>query len=442
MKEFGLSSWYMMNKAKEKPNFLFIFPDQWRWDWLGCSGHDIPVNTPHIDALAARGVRFTQCRTNSPLCSPARACLAQGLRYDRCSVPDNHVDTPRDSLTVFQLLRRIGYRVGTTGKNDLHKATSWLGLEGWTPLIGQYGFTEARAQLGKLGAVQIAEESPSCAYTALLHKKGMMATHVADYQRRREVDEGISTAPSDLPRELYTDDVTGQYSVELLNAFPRDAPWLLWVNFPGPHDPFDPPLELQERYDGVDFPLPVAMEESFDGKPLNHQQIRRNYSACCEGIDEWVGKLIEVVEARGELDNTVIIFSSDHGEMLGDHGRFTKQVPFEGSVHVPLIIAGPGIEAGAVNDALTELIDISAEITQRAGLDVPVDWDAQPLFGATPRGYQVSELGDWKMIFNGEHKLILKQGAPAELYDLNQDPGEEHNLIDLLPAKVDELLAF
>src|SRR5690554_2983485 len=100
----------MTPPATRQPNILFLFPDQWRWDWLGCEGR-VPVRTPNLDALAARGTRFTQCRTNSPLCAPARACLATGRRYEHTGVPDNKYDTRPEMGTIFQLLRNAGYRV-------------------------------------------------------------------------------------------------------------------------------------------------------------------------------------------------------------------------------------------------------------------------------------------------------------------------------------------
>ena len=138
-----------MSTTSKQPNFLFLFPDQWRWDWLACAGYDIPVKTPNIDKLAARGMRFTQCRTNSPVCAPARAALATGMRYQNCGVPGNgfNLDTTRD--TFFKHLRNSGYRVAASGKTDLQKHGKWKGLDGWTTAMGQLGFTQAVNQAGK-----------------------------------------------------------------------------------------------------------------------------------------------------------------------------------------------------------------------------------------------------------------------------------------------------
>ncbi|MFW5681590.1 MAG: sulfatase [Phycisphaeraceae bacterium] len=425
-----------------QPNFLFLFPDQWRWDWLGChDGSDspygkVPVRTPHIDALAARGVRFTQCRTNSPVCAPARACLARGVCYERCGVPSNGFNTPVDSDTIFRRLRDAGYRTACTGKTDLQKHGYHKGLDGWTPAIGQLGFIESANQCGKWDAVNSGAKRPADPYMASLHASGWVSKHLEDYQQRQADRKAgtLATYPSPLPRAHCTDDFCGQQALDMLHRWPtqpagEDAyPWMLWVNFPGPHEPFDPPAELMHRYDGVDFPPPVAVPN--DASPQDHPQLRRNYAAMCEGIDEWVGRLLAAVEARGELDNTVVIFASDHGEMLGDHGRWYKAVPHEGSVHVPLIAAGPGIPKGETRDDLAELIDVGATLLAAAGLEVPDTFDARPLsiHGGQPRETQVSALGDWRMVCDGRWKLVQREGQPDELYDLEHDPAESTNV--------------
>jgi len=205
----------------------------------------------------------------------------------------------------------------------------------------------------------------------------------------------------------------------------------MWVNFPGPHDPFDPPAELQRLYDGVEFPMPSG---AFN-PDLDHVQLRRNYAACIEGIDQWIGQILDAVEKRGELENTIVIFSSDHGEMLGDHGIFQKNVPQEGSVHVPLVIAGPGIVEGVVSDALVELVDLSATMLDMAGISVPSDWDSRTLAPLVRgevtehRPCQVSMLGQWRSICDGRYKLIERREKAAALYDL-AEPMPESRAVD------------
>lgn len=459
----------MTPPATRQPNILFLFPDQWRWDWLGCEGR-VPVRTPNLDALAARGTRFTQCRTNSPLCAPARACLATGRRYEHTGVPDNKYDTRPEMGTIFQLLRNAGYRVATCGKNDLHKGANDFSDTGWVPRLGQLGFTEAIDQGGKWCVRnRIATGKPE-AYSAYLRSRGCDTVYLRDMERREKIRQSpqghiLDVSPHDLSREDYCDDFCGRAAIELLDGIPVGAPWLLWVNFPGPHEPFDPPLELRQRYDGVTFPGPIPPPDSpsvhLQAERLrraktngevsstdtvnDHQQIRRNYAAMIEGIDEWIGRLVQRITERGELDNTIIVFSSDHGEMLGDLGLWYKCCAFEGSVHVPLICAGPGIRAGATSYDLIEMIDLAATFAELAGLPVPPDWDARSFAPALrgeefpSRDVQLSSLKDWKMIFDGRWKLIETQGAAPSLFDLANDPAEERDVAKDQPQIVDRL---
>jgi len=445
-----------MTNTTSPPNILFIFPDQWRWDWLGCHDGsatpygDIPVRTPNLDALAARGTRLTRCYTNSPVCAPARACLARGRRYERCGVPGNGVNTPVDADNTFKRLRDAGYRTACTGKTDLQKHGMYKGLDGWTPAMGQLGFVDSANQCGKWDAVNCGAQAPADPYMKLLHETGYAARHVDDYNRRHamrhdDAKKAIDPTPSPLPRALCTDDFCGQQSLDRLCHWPVAAPdqpaspWMLWVNFPGPHEPFDPPAELQQRYDGVDFPPPVDWPG--DAPAQAHQQLRRNYAAMCEGIDDWVGRLLDQVKARGEWDNTLVIFASDHGELLGDHGRWYKARPEEGSTRVPLIVAGPGVPEGQLDDSPVELIDIAATMLAAAGTDPLDDADARPLptHGGTPRDHVCSALHDWSMVVRGQHKFIMEKGQPDRLYDLAADPAELHNLADEQPETVETM---
>ena len=424
-----------------QPNFVFLFPDQLRPDYLGCAG-SVPVRTPHVDALAARGTRFTQCRCNSPICSPSRAALATGRRYERCGVPSNQYNTDPALGTVFQRLRDAGYRIGSCGKSDLAKAAPERG-EGWTALMGRYGFTEAVDQAGKLDCVNQGGERPRDPYAAHLHERGLMAAHRRDYHERGRVGDPAAWA-TPLPRRDYTDDFAGARALDLIDGFPAGAPWMLWVNFPGPHSPFDAPKELLDRYADATFPEPAG-EAPKD--PAAVQAVRRNYAACVEGIDEWVGRIVDAVAQRGELERTVFVFASDHGEMLGDHGRWGKGRPEEPSVGVPLVMAGPGIRRGATSDALVELIDVSATLLELAGLETPADWDARsfaPILrgGASAhRDVQHSALADWRMVCDGRYKLVERKGEIEALYDLERDPWETSDHAADNPEAMDRLRA-
>jgi len=327
-----------------RPNILFCFPDQHRPDFVG-GNDELPVRTPYLDDLAARGVTFTRAHCPSPLCAPSRACLASGKQYDYCRVADNGVDYPLDQPTVYQALRNAAYHVAGVGKFDLHKATFDWGPDG-KRLLEEWGFSDGIDNEGKFDAISSGAKTPKGPYMAYLHERGLAGMHVKDFAQRRRPDN-VHTTP--LPEEAYCDNWLANNGVELLRRFPKDRPWFLQVNFTGPHNPWDITYRMQSRWYGVGFPPPNSSTQ-FDAS--THSAIRRNYAAMVENIDRQVGRLIGEVDDRGELDNTIVIWSSDHGEMLGDHDRWGKGVWHQPSVGVPLVMAGPGISQGIVSDAL------------------------------------------------------------------------------------------
>lgn len=427
-----------------QPNILFLFPDQWRWDWLGCASEYAVsqlLKTPTIDGLAARGVRFTQCRTNSPLCSPARACLATCRRYHRTGVVDNNQITDPTMPTFFEALRDAGYQVATCGKSDLFKPLQDANPKGFHPMMREYGFTSGIDSRGKWDSARFAREGIDEPYWMMLQEQGLLETHLSSMERfkySRVELKSISTEASPLDGDLHADGFTAANAVKLLNGFEAEEPWMLWVNFPGPHEPFDPPERYQREFDEVAFEMPVNGES---GVPQDHQQLRRNYAAMMTFIDDQIARILGAVEARGELENTVVIFASDHGEMLGDHGKWYKQVPEEASVHVPLIVAGAGVSEsvwGTVDDRLVELIDVGTTCVELAGGVLPAGIDGVSFASAlrgTPgekRGVQVSQLGDWRMIFDGRFKLVETEGQADRLYDLVDDPDELRDVAGVL----------
>jgi arylsulfatase A-like enzyme len=185
--------------------------------------------------------------------------------------------------------------------------------------------------------------------------------------------------------------------------------------------------------------------------------IRQNYSAMVENIDRWTGIFIEEVKRRGELDNTVIVFSSDHGEMLGDHTRWGKTLPYQASAGVPLVIAGPGIESGAVHNGPATIMDLAATFLDYADVRVGVEMDSRsmrPLLeGRTRKHRDVvrSGFGSWRMAFDGRYKLVRgfdparrkaaesTADAPALLYDLAGDPHENTTVAARYPRHVERL---
>ena len=444
--------------SNNPPNILLVVPDQMRYDWTG-KNPAIPVRTPNLDALAARGVDFENCYCASPLCAPSRACLAGGVEYHRCGVPDNSLNYPLDQTTYYSLLRNAGYCVMGCGKFDLHKPEPSWGLEG-QHLLPEWGFSAGIDSAGKWDAIRWGMDEPCDPYTAHLHATGRVETHREDFGRRREVGTFAATFPTPLPEESYCDNWIAAQGLRLLREVPAGRPWHLAVNFAGPHEPVDVTTRMEGLYRDVEFPQPNRNTEF---TPRKHVEIRRNYAAMIENIDAWLGGLIAAVAARGELDNTLVVFTSDHGEMLGDHDLWMKRVPQQGSVGIPLVAAGPGVRHGASTEALASLMDLAATFLDYAGINVPESMDSKSLRpvldGSTEshREFLLSGLDPWRCITDGRLKLIRgyaggpvggrdlpiypKGDSLAEplLYDIQEDPFENANLANRAATDVERL---
>ena len=424
--------------SRNRPNILYIMDDQHRWDYLGSMGTDF-VKTPNLDRLAERGIQFTQCTTNCPVCAPSRIAVASGLQPVRLGALGNNNFLPRTATTYYQRLRDHNYYVGCVGKLDLAKPDGYNGRDGDRPATYMWGFTHPVEVEGKSHAGR--GRIPQGPYNHFLKEKGLLDAFVDDYSAR---SGPASCHDSVLPTEAFADTYIGQRSVQWIEDIPDDFPYHLFVSFVGPHSPFDPPTEYADRYRNAEMPAPIPATSK--GKPRNIEssrkgltgaeilKTRRQYCAYIELIDAQIGEILDAVEKRGMMDNTYIIFSSDHGEMLGDHGLYGKSVPYEASLRVPLIVAGPGIEGGRVSAEPVELIDTNATICEWAGLPPQENIDAQSL-GPVLRGEtddhrteSVSQIRNFRLIRTKTHKLIENQNDINELYDLKNDPDELNNI--------------
>jgi len=291
---------------------------------------------------------------------------------------------------------------------------------------------------------------------AFLQSKKLLYVHVADFRRRHNRSV---TGPTPLPETVYCDNWIADNGLRLLSQAPGDKPWFLQVNYTGPHEPWDIPKRMEQscrRLTG--FPQPNGNTE-FDAE--THIRIRQNYSAMVENIDRTIGIYINELKKRGELDRTVIVYSSDHGEMLGDHNLWGKMVPYQPSVGVPLLIAGPGIRQGFVLDEPSTTLDLTATFLDYARLPIPKDMESRSmkrlLDGTTDhhRDFVYSGFGDWRLVFDGRYKLIvtipgsetvstwknLEEESPV-LFDLVDDPLENRNIARQVPHIVAKLKAL
>lgn len=453
-------------RERSRPNLLFVLTDQQRPGWIGANP-DVPVRTPNLDDLAAAGIRFRNAVSPSPVCAPARAALASGMEYDRCGVRHGE-DFPAERPTYYERLRdEAGYDVRGCGKLDLHKSSSTWGVDG-TRHLERLGFSGGVDCAGKGDAVGSGADEPADPYMAFLHERGLAADHVTDMRDRSGEGYYTATHPSPLPEDAYCDNWIARRAQEELNDLPEDEPWHLFVSFAGPHAPMDVTERMHDLYRDPDvaFPLPTNPDDEYTDE--THQEIRRNYAATIENVDSWLGAFRTALEERADGEDTIVVFASDHGDMLGDHGAWMKRSPRQPSVGVPLVVAGPGVEPRGAVDAPVSLLDLHATFLDFAAIDPPSTLDSRSLrpylTGQTDshRDVVYAGLDPWRMVFDGRYKLVVgcdfDRGPDAQVKafhgagDVADDPTATHDpvLFDLdcdevtnvapdRPAVVDDL---
>lgn len=439
----------------DRPNILMIVADQWRFDYLGAAGADW-LRTPNLDALAARGALVSHCCTTAPVCVPARIGLASGLYPERLGSTDNNSYLPRRTTTFYERLRDADYYTGVVGKLDLAKPDHYNGANGQRPSVYRWGFTHPIEAEGKMHAGNFPE--PIGPYTQDLAARGVLGDFHNDYSVRRSQGWFRASHDSVLPTDLFEDVWIGRQAARWIDQTPGDFPWFLGVHFVGPHDPFDPPTSYAERWREAEVPEATTTDlsdragwlQARDAKltPDQVRQNRRQYAASIECIDDAVGEVLAALERSGQADNTYVVFTADHGEMLGDLGMWTKSVPFDPSARIPLIAAGPGIAPGK-RDGLVELSDLNPTICEWAGLPPQLDLDARSaaafLAGETAnhredcyialRTFRALRSRDYLFV---ESSTPSGQGDNAELYHLAADPHATRNVASEAPEQVAE----
>jgi arylsulfatase len=453
-----------MEVQEKRPNVLLIMTDQHRFDYLGCMGADF-LQTPNIDKIAKTGIKFNYCCTTAPICVPARIALATGLLPNRLGALENEVYLPiNNTRTYYQRLRDHGYQVGCVGKLDLAKPDTYNGRDGNRPCTYSFGFTLPLECEGREHAFSPKVIGP---YTAYLEEKGLLGK-LWDAKRehkqiknhkiiKHKTQYDLATADYCLDAEDYEDAFIGRMAVNWLEKITDEYPWHLFVSFVGPHYPYDPPRSYADKYRNQTVSLPI--KDDMSGKPQwikeragasypNEAEIvvsRRQYCASISLIDDYVGQILDTLKSRGMLDNTYIIFASDHGDMMGDHNLYSKQVAYEPSLRVPLMVAGPNIAPGQESDALIELSDLNPTICELAGLPPQPDIDAQSigrlLFGQTEQHRESAVCFNWnfRSIRTRDYKLIINYNDIPELYDMNNDSRELCNIADRNPEIVQGL---
>jgi arylsulfatase len=466
------------DRGMNAPNIVLVMSDQHRGDMLGCAG-DAGVLTPNLDQLATDGVRFSRVACQGPLCMPARASFMTERYVRDHGVYTNWAEIAPDSPTYAWALREAGYHTALVGKAHLYRdeVLDPAHVDELAPRLQALGFAEVHETGDKFSG-----ETPN-AYTDALRTRGLLDAylqHIADrsYQGDNESGQNATkrvpmwdATPMPIPLDAYIDSWHGDAAVRWIAGYEREQPFFLFVGFPGPHDPWDAPREAIERYRDVEISMPRstqrpvvdgtgrygALLNSFlwlsDTETMSDDAIRgmrRAYSADISVIDDAVGKIVAALDAKDVLDDTWIIYTSDHGEMGGNHGMMSKCVLYEPAVRVPLIVRPPGGCAPRTVDALVEHVDVPATVREIAGAPAIPATEGRSLLGYTcgetppARTSSVSENWGFAAFMTERYKLVVDEDAlsPCQLFDVVQDPTEDHNLILDSDAKpvVDELM--
>ena len=434
----------------KKPNILLLVSDHHRGDWMPypedivvskLKSDKLPLKMPVISNLMRKGTSFYHAVSPSPLCAPARACLASGKRYEHCGVVDNGQDYNTKLPTFYSELRNAGYSVGGVGKLDLHKPTHDWGLDGWVDSLGEMGFTHAIDNEGKWDGYNSGIKTPKGPYFRYLHEKGLIEDHAADFSARKANRQ--DTSPTNLPEEAYCDNWLTTNGLQLLDEFAGDKPFFLQVNFTGPHPPWDVTKQMKRDWENVDFPQPI---ERGDLPGNIENSIRQNFAAMIENIDKNIKRLLAAIEKKGELENTIIIYTADHGEMLGDFGKYGKCRPERGSVSIPMVISGPGVKKNVVSNEFIELQDLASTLLDMCSLEVPEKFESlsfkQYLLDPAdpgPRTWVYSALWDWRMVMEGKYKAWFYDGSEPQLFNIEQDPWELEDIAGKYPEIVEKM---
>ena len=419
-------------------NLIFIQSDNHNRQVTGCYGHAI-VKTPTLDKLARLGVRFANSYSTSALCCPARAAMATGRYPHQTGYWDNALAYDGRFATWMHRLRAAGQTVTAIGK--LHYRSS-DDDNGFTEEIETMHLHEGKGAIRNL--MRGYDQDPPCVdgarWNLYAKRSGVGETHYQDYDRK----------------------IT-KHAIKWLRSHSAQGtrPWALKIGYISPHPPFTVPKRLYDLYPEKDMPLPVrylpgdrpehpslTYMRKLDGwlDMTDEQMLRRvaaGYFGLITHLDEQVGAVMKAVEELGLLANTRVVYTSDHGELFGWQGIFGKKNLYEGSVGVPLIIAGAGIPENQVVRQFASHVDLFPTMTESSGVRMTEADDDLPGISLFPAmngseasrvafaeyHAQGSKAGQF-MLRDGNLKLIYHVAMPAQLFDLAADPDEVHDLVD------------
>lgn len=424
-------------QGSKRPNILFIMVDEMRWDVMGCEKHPV-VATPNLDALAKQGVRFTSSYTASPVCCPARACAFTGRHAHVHGVTSNGLPANNGEIFLPSMLKHYGYHTAISGK--LH----------YSPSRFDYGFDQ-------FWSFAAEGPTPELGYMEYLRQK-----HGSPAKWPRV--EGTCPWPDDelgrdvglfkYPIEDFETEWITERSIDYLQARQKkEQPWFLFTSYLKPHSPSVEPEPYFSKYDKADFPIPKLPPDAKEIRAQKTGPARRHYVddermvrvmsskyfGAVNHIDNQIGRLLRELDRLGISDNTLVLFTADHGNMLGEKGRWFKDLQWDGSSRVPLIWRGPKgspENGGRLVHQVVDNCDLVPSLLEAAGAPIPEGVQGRSFLklargqGQKWKNRSFSQLKSG-MIVEDQWKLIdnsLDEQGPWELYDLRDDPKEDRNL--------------
>ncbi|MUV36889.1 Arylsulfatase [Lentibacillus sp. JNUCC-1] len=437
-----------------QPNILFINVDQMRADCLSIMGHPV-VETPYLDQLARGGVLFDSAYSATPTCVPARAAIMTGMSQTshgrvgyEDGIPWNYEHTLAGELAD------ASYHTQCVGKMHVYPTRNLCGFHNVVLHDGYMHYNRYKQTTPAGESFEAVDD-----YLAWLRNKVGADLDLLDMGL--DCNSSVTARPWQLPEKYHPTNWVVSESIDFLRRRDPTKPFFLKMSFVRPHPPFDPPQTFFDQYINETLPDPVVGEWARDDDPYlagldpltDHglvppkrlKRARAAYYALISHIDNQIGRFLLALHEYGELENTVILFASDHGEMLGDHHRFAKSLPYEGSTAVPFIVSDPGNRLGLARGSRVsepvEMRDIMPTLLDAAGASIPETVDGQSVLPLA-RGKKI----DWRAHIHGEHALgeeshhfvtngkekfiWFSQTGDEQFFDLQLDPGEKQNLIN------------
>lgn len=426
--------------AMSKPNILFLMADQHRGDCLGCDGHPV-VRTPNLDRIAREGVRFRSAYSTTPTCTPARAGLLTGMAPWRHGMLGYGAVAQRYPLEMPRMLREAGYFTMAVGK--LH----------YTPQRNLHGYHAALLdESGRAESIDFKSDYRAW-FSTQAPNLDPDATGVGwnDYKGKAYV----------LPENLHPTQWTADVGVRFLETYQRSEPFFLKVSFARPHSPYDPPPRWMNQYSDARIPEPsvgawaarnmernTGRDDLWRGK-LGAAEIRTSrqaYYGSVSFIDEHIGRILDAVDRRGLMENTLVVYTSDHGDMTGDQHLWRKSYAYEPSARIPMMMRWPaGLLPGVRGREMAqpvELRDLLPTFAAASGASLPVEPDGRSLLDLVRtdgRGWRewidlehdicYAPENHWNALTDGQQKYIFHaRDGEEQLFDLGNDPQELKNL--------------